>query len=53
MPGKGDAGGEREVGVSRWVGEHPLRGKGEGAWGKELWDRGLGRGQHLECKQIK
>ena len=26
------------------VGEHPLRGKGEGRCSEELWEGGLGRG---------
>lgn len=36
-----------EEGVGRWVGEHPLRRKGEGDVVKELL-RGIRRGQHLK-----
>jgi hypothetical protein len=33
-----------EVEVCEGLGEHPLRGKGEGCWGEEgLWERGPGR----------
>jgi hypothetical protein len=30
--------------------KHPLRGKGEEEWDKELWKGRLGAGQHLQCK---
>jgi hypothetical protein len=35
----------------RGMGEHSLRGKGDGEWGEELWEGvpGMGR-EHLECK---
>jgi hypothetical protein len=33
-----------KVGVGKgWVGEQPLRGKGEGRWDEELLEAGLGR----------
>jgi hypothetical protein len=27
------------------VGEHPLRGKGDGGWGEEFLEQGLGSGE--------
>lgn len=32
------------------MGEHPLRGKGEGAGREEVVEGRPGRGQHLKCK---
>jgi hypothetical protein len=40
-PGKGDVGGGMvgvRGGVGWWIREPPIRGKGEGRWGEELWE---------------
>jgi hypothetical protein len=51
LQGRGMLGGGevREWGNERgkWVGEHPLRGKGEGIWGKELWEAEQGSGINI------
>jgi hypothetical protein len=52
MPGNRDAGGGVRwgpMGAGMKREEHPLNEKGEGGWGKKLWEGGR-RGSRFECK---